>query len=106
MRREYGRRRAAIVAVLGDLPGPARLLGDTAGLHVVLELPPGTADQVAAVAGRRGVAVQTLAGYFAGRAAAHGLVLGYGGASVSQVSRACQVVRQIVAALPATAAGS
>jgi GntR family transcriptional regulator/MocR family aminotransferase len=106
MRREYGRRRAAIVAVLGDLPGPARLLGDTAGLHVVLELPPGTADQVAAIARRRGVAVQTLDRYFAGRPSAHGLVLGYGGASVSQVSRACQVLRQVVAALPAAAAGS
>jgi len=28
-------------------------------------------------------------------------VLGYGGASLSQVSRACQVLRQIVAELPA-----
>jgi GntR family transcriptional regulator/MocR family aminotransferase len=100
MRREYARRRAAIVAVLGDLPGPARLLGDTAGLHVVLELPPGTADQVAAAARRRGVAVQTLDRYFAGWPSTEGLVLGYGGASVSQVSRACQVLRQIVAALP------
>jgi GntR family transcriptional regulator/MocR family aminotransferase len=106
MRREYARRRAAIVAVLGDLPGPARLLGDTAGLHVVLELPPGTADQVAAAARRRGVAVQTLDRYFAGQPTAGGLVLGYGGASVSQVSRACQVLRQIVAALPDAAAGS
>ncbi len=100
MRREYARRRAAIIAVLGDLPGPARLLGDTAGLHVVLELPPGTADQVAAAARRCGVAVQTLDRYFAGPPSAEGLVLGYGGASVSQVSRACQVLRQIVAALP------
>jgi GntR family transcriptional regulator / MocR family aminotransferase len=105
MRREYARRRAAIVAVLSDLPGPARLLGDTAGLHVVLELPPGTADQVAAAARRRGVAVQTLHRYFAGPPSAEGLVLGYGGASVSQVSRACQVLRQIVAALPGTTAG-
>ena len=101
MRREYARRRSAIVAVLGDLPGPARLLGDTAGLHVVLRLPPGTADQVAARAGQRGVAVMTLERYFAGRPSADGLVLGYGGASVRQVTRACQVLRQIVAALPA-----
>jgi GntR family transcriptional regulator / MocR family aminotransferase len=100
MRREYARRRSAIVAVLGDLPGPARLLGDTAGLHVVLELPRGTADQVAAIARRRGIAVTTLERYFAGQPTADGLVLGYGGASVSQVSRACQVLRQIVATLP------
>jgi GntR family transcriptional regulator / MocR family aminotransferase len=102
MRREYARRRTAIVAALGGLPAPVRLLGDTAGLHVVLELPAGTADQVAAVAGRRGVAVSTMARYFAGQPSAEGLVLGYGGASLSQVSRACQVLRQIVSTLPAT----
>ena len=100
MRREYARRRSAIVAALGGLPGPARLLGDTAGLHVVLELPPGTAGQVAASARQRGVAVTTMARYFAGPPSAEGLVLGYGGASLSQVSRACQVLRQIVTRLP------
>jgi GntR family transcriptional regulator / MocR family aminotransferase len=106
MRREYARRRSAIVAALGDLPWPVRLLGDTAGLHVVLELPRGTAGQVAALAHRRGIAVMTLDRYFAGQPTADGLVLGYGGASVSQVSRACQVLRQIVATLPDPAAGS
>ena len=105
MRREYARRRAAIVAVLGDLPGPARLLGDTAGLHVVLELPSGTTGRVAAAARLRGVAVQTLDRYFAGPPSAEGLVLGYGGASASQVSHACQVLRQIVTALPDATVG-
>ena len=100
MRREYARRRTEIVAALGDLPAPVRLLGDTAGLHVVLELPPGTAGLVAAKAGQRGIAVTTMARYFAGKPSAEGLVLGYGGASLSQVSRACQVLRQIVTRLP------
>jgi len=63
---------------------------------------------VAASAGRRGVAVTTIARYFAGQPSADGLVLGYGGASLSQVGRACQVLRQIVAELspasPLTAA--
>ena len=86
-------------------PGLPACCGDTAGLHVVLELPPGTADQVAAAARRRGVAVQTLHRYFAGPPSAEGLVLGYGGASVSQVGRACQLLRQIVAALPGGTAG-
>jgi GntR family transcriptional regulator / MocR family aminotransferase len=109
MRREYGRRRAAIVAALGAVPGPglgpglARLLGEDAGLHVVLELPAGTADQVAAAALERGVAVMTLERYFAGQATRDGLVLGYGGASLSQVSRACQVLRDILARSPGTA---
>jgi GntR family transcriptional regulator/MocR family aminotransferase len=101
MRREYGRRRAAIVAALGAVPGPARLLGDTAGLHVVLELPEGTADQLAAAALERGVAAVTLQRYFAGQATRDGLMLGYGGASLSQVEDACKVLGELVAALPA-----
>ncbi|HLQ57520.1 MAG TPA: PLP-dependent aminotransferase family protein, partial [Streptosporangiaceae bacterium] len=105
MRREYARRRSEIVAALGDLPAPARLLGDTAGLHVVLELPAGTAGQVAATAWRHGVAVTTIARYFAGPPSADGLVLGYGGASLSQVSRACRILRQIVAMPRDRAAG-
>jgi GntR family transcriptional regulator / MocR family aminotransferase len=55
---------------------------------------------VAARARQRGVAVTTMARYFAGPPSAEGLVLGYGGASLSQVSRACQVLRQIVTRLP------
>ena len=106
MRREYGRRRAAIVAALGALAGPARLLGDTAGLHVVLELPVGTADQVAAAAVQRGVLVMTLERYFAGQATRDGLVLGYGGASLSQVSRACAVLRDLLASPPGSGAGT
>jgi GntR family transcriptional regulator / MocR family aminotransferase len=106
MRREYSRRREVIVAALGAAPGPARLLGDTAGLHVVLELPAGTADQVAAAALDQGVAVLTLQRYFAGRAARDGLVLGYGGASLSQVSQACDVLRELLAARPGPGTGT
>jgi GntR family transcriptional regulator / MocR family aminotransferase len=106
MRREYARRRAVIVTALGAGQGPGRLLGDTAGLHVVLELPGGTADQVAAAALERGVAVMTLQRYFAGRQTRHGLVLGYGGASLGQVSRACEVLRELLAALPGGSAGA
>ena len=83
--------------------GLARLLGEDAGLHVVLELPAGTADQVAAAALERGVAVMTLERYFAGQATRDGLVLGYGSATLCQVSRACQVLRDILARLPGTA---
>ncbi len=104
MRREYGRRRAVIVAALASAAGPARLLGDTAGLHVVLELPAGTADQVAAAALDRGIAVMTLERYFAGQASRHGLVLGYGGATLGQVSRACEVLSALLPG-PGTGAG-
>jgi GntR family transcriptional regulator / MocR family aminotransferase len=71
---------------------------------VVLELPAGTADRVASDALERGIAVMTLERYYAGQATRHGLVLGYGGASLRQVSRACDVLRELLAALPGAGA--
>jgi GntR family transcriptional regulator/MocR family aminotransferase len=101
MRREYARRRDAIVSALGDPAVPATLLGDTAGLHVVLELHRGSGDAVAAAARERGVAVQTLRRYFAGRPTSDGLVLGYGGLSLSEVAAGAAVLREILLKLPA-----
>jgi len=95
MRHDYARRRAAMVSLLG---GSARLRGDTAGMHMFLELPCGVDDAVATEAQARGVAVMTLRRYFSGSPARHGLVLGYGAASLSEVTRACQVLAEILAA--------
>jgi GntR family transcriptional regulator/MocR family aminotransferase len=95
MRHEYARRRAVLVAALGS-----RLTGDTAGMHMVLELPPGTAAALVAAARERGVEVATLDRYFAGPPAREGLVLGYGAADLAAVSRGGKVIAEIVAALP------
>ena len=99
MSREYARRRAAIVAALGGLPAPARLLGGTAGLHVVLELPPGSAAPVAAAAAARGIRVDTLDHYFAGPPAVEGLVLGYGGVTLRQAETACRALCEVVTSI-------
>jgi GntR family transcriptional regulator/MocR family aminotransferase len=95
MRLEYARRRAALVGGLGE--GAFRLLGDTAGMHVVLELPPGTsAPDVASDALRRGVSVATLDRYFAGPVTVDGLILGYGATSLPQVRKAAAVLREVL----------
>ena len=89
MRLEYARRRAALVDGLtraagagdgrGGRPVPFRLLGDTAGMHVVLELPAGyPAARLVDAAADRGVAVYPLDRYFAGPPTMSGLILGYG----------------------------
>jgi GntR family transcriptional regulator / MocR family aminotransferase len=98
MRHEYARRRGAITRVLAGLPAPARLLGDTAGMHVVLELPAAAAATAAAAARRRGLAVFTLDRYFSAAAAPslHGLVLGYGAATLPAVTRGCEILREII----------
>ena len=70
-------------------PGMARLLGDTAGMHVVLELPAGLpAERAVAAAASRGVALFTLDRFFAGPPALNGLIIGYGAAPLTQVRRA------------------
>src|SRR5487761_1145524 len=100
-RREYARRRDAIVSIVADPVVPATLRGDTAGLHVVLELHRGSEETVAAAARARGVVVHTLRRYFAGPATVQGLVLGYGGLPFGQVAAAAAVLRDVLAALPA-----
>jgi GntR family transcriptional regulator/MocR family aminotransferase len=101
MRREYARRRDAIVSILGDPAVPARLLGDTAGLHVVLELRGGHEDLVAAAALERGVAVHTLRRYFGGTPTVQGLVLGYGSLPRARVAAAATVLRDVLLGLSA-----
>ena len=97
MRLEYARRRAAVVEALRDTSG--RLLGDTAGLHVVLELPDsGTAERVRAAAARQRVIVHDLGQYYAGQPGVHGLAIGYGSASLPEVRRAVTVLRGLLLA--------
>jgi GntR family transcriptional regulator/MocR family aminotransferase len=111
MRLEYARRRAALVDGLtrtdrdaaGGHPArvPFRLLGDTAGLHVVLELPDGyPAARLVDAAAARGVAVYSLDKYFAGPPSMGGLILGYGTATLPQVRRAAAELAQLLTSLP------
>jgi GntR family transcriptional regulator/MocR family aminotransferase len=111
MRLEYARRRAALVEGLThagpDAVGasgdrvPFRLLGDTAGMHVVLELPDGyPAARLVAAAAERGVAVYSLDRYFAGPPAMSALILGYGTATLSQVRRAAAALAPLLTRLP------
>jgi GntR family transcriptional regulator/MocR family aminotransferase len=98
MRHIYGRRRAAMVAALrGKTAG--QLLGDQAGMHMVLEIPQ-DAETVAAAAKQRGVAVATLDRYFAGPVTRNGLVLGYGCASVPEVTKGCHALAEILGYRP------
>jgi GntR family transcriptional regulator / MocR family aminotransferase len=119
MRLEYARRRAALVdgltrqdrdaaAAAADADRhlaparvPFRLLGDTAGLHVVLELPSGyPAARLVDAAAARGVVVYPLDKYFAGPPVMSGLILGYGTATLPQVRRAAAELAQLLTSLP------
>jgi GntR family transcriptional regulator / MocR family aminotransferase len=99
MRLEYGRRRAALVdglaragrdtAAAGHNRPPFRLLGDTAGMHVVLELPDDfPVGRLIDAAAERGVTVYPLDRYYAGQPTMNGLIIGYGTATLPQLRRA------------------
>jgi len=94
MRHEYARRRSAACAALRG-PTAARVVGDEAGLHLVLltDREPGA---IAAAAADQGVLVGTLDRYFAGEVTASGLVLGYGGASLPDVQQGCAILAAII----------
>jgi GntR family transcriptional regulator / MocR family aminotransferase len=96
MRLEYARRRAVLVQTLAW-----PLLGDTAGLHVVLELPAShPADQVAAAAAARGVAIHSVNRYYAGPPTLNALIIGYGATPVTKLRRAAAELRTILPARP------
>ncbi len=93
MRLEYARRRAVVVEVLG---GVCRLRGDTAGLHVLAELPPGTAPEIALRAAERGVLLDTVERHHFGAERLHGLVIGYSSASLTDVRRGCRILAELI----------
>ncbi|MEZ0075655.1 PLP-dependent aminotransferase family protein [Planotetraspora sp. GP83] len=94
MRLEYARRRAAIVDALGPL-GPL-IRGDTAGLHVMIELPAEVVPGLVKRAEERGVLFDTTARHHHGPPRVHGIVLGYGSASLADVKRGCAVIRELL----------
>ncbi|WP_435827201.1 PLP-dependent aminotransferase family protein [Nonomuraea dietziae] len=94
MRLEYARRRAAVVEILGPV---CRLRGDTAGLHVLAELPPSVVEWIVGAAASRGVLLDTTARHHHADSHVHGLVIGYGSASLPEVRRGCQILAELVA---------
>ncbi|MED7930282.1 PLP-dependent aminotransferase family protein [Nonomuraea sp. LP-02] len=101
MRLEYARRRAVVVELLGPV---CRLRGDTAGLHVLAELPAAVVPVVVERARERGVLLDATGRHHHGRERLHGLVIGYGSASLADVRRGCRIlaaiIREAVAAAP------
>ncbi|WP_434595420.1 PLP-dependent aminotransferase family protein [Streptomyces sp. A5-4] len=83
MRLRYRRRRDQLVAALAERAPDVRVTGIAAGLHAVLELPPGTEDSVVRAAAWQGLAVYGLGRHTHPSASAaarrrDALVVGYG----------------------------
>ncbi|MGJ6960458.1 PLP-dependent aminotransferase family protein [Streptosporangium sp. G11] len=91
MRLEYARRRAVVVDILGS-----RVTGDTAGLHVMVELPEHAVAPLVEAAHARGVLLDSMARHYYGPRLRHGLVIGYGSASRADVRRGVSVVAELI----------
>ena len=83
------RRRVLVDAIRRELGETVGILGDRAGLHLVLTLPPKTDDHVLALrAAQQGLSVIPLSSCYAGRHRQPGLVLGFGGATRGEIATA------------------
>ena len=91
MRREYARRRALLVEYLGS-----HLVGDTAGLHVLLPLPEEAVTPVIEDAAAEGILVEDTRRASHAEPRVHGLVIGYGAAGRTDLRRACEVLARAV----------
>jgi GntR family transcriptional regulator/MocR family aminotransferase len=94
MRLLYRERRTALVAALREeLGSECEVLGEQAGLHLVLGLPHVKRDrEVAERAGVLGIRAMPLSGTYAGRARRQGLVLGYSAVPARQMREAVRVL--------------
>jgi GntR family transcriptional regulator/MocR family aminotransferase len=95
----YRRRREQLAAALRQQAPAARMTGVAAGLHAVVELPPGaTEDEVIAAGAARGLALSGLGEYAADRARrAPALVVGFAAppahSLTTAIARLCAVLR-------------
>lgn len=103
-RREYRRRRDALVTALSAALPDAEVLGIAGGLQLTLRLPPGTdAEQAAALASHSGVRVRPLSHYTrAPSPPMPALVLGYGRLSLPKVPAVVATLAQAVNAASRT----
>jgi GntR family transcriptional regulator/MocR family aminotransferase len=91
MRREYRRRRALVLELLGDLPD-SHVKAMDGGLHAVVESEIGEAELLGRIRDG-GVVVAGLADYWSRPAnGAGGIVLGYGGVPVDELRAGLAVI--------------
>ncbi len=101
MRRRYRERRSALVdAVRTMLGAEFEILGEQAGMHLVVALPPGLKDRdVARAAALVELWTMPLSWCYAGRASRQGLVLGYGGSTVAEIRAGVRRLTEVIHSL-------
>jgi GntR family transcriptional regulator / MocR family aminotransferase len=100
MRQLYGERRAALVASLRKEFGSSlEILGDEAGMYLVILLPRGLLDrEVALRAARERLWVQPLSPFYSGKAKLQGLVLGFGSTPAADMADSVRRLKNVLRA--------
>ncbi|WP_166350687.1 PLP-dependent aminotransferase family protein [Phytoactinopolyspora limicola] len=98
LRLAYRRRRDRLVATMEQMASPPRVTGIAAGLHALVELPPGVDEaETVARAARHGLAIDGLTTYTApGHTRAPALVVGYSTPPESMFGTALATLRSVV----------
>jgi GntR family transcriptional regulator/MocR family aminotransferase len=100
MRALYAERRRALVTALArELGDRATVVGEPAGMHLVVLLSPDADDaEVARRAARRGISAAPLSACYATRARRPGLVLGFGSTRPREMAEAVRTLAAVVRA--------
>ena len=104
MRRLYAARQEALIAAAErHLSGFLRLSPDEAGLHLVARLTPELAARMsdveaAARAGKAGLVVRPLSGFYRGPGVEQGLLLGYAGVPVAEIEAGARTLGEVLRA--------
>ncbi|MEJ7601195.1 MAG: PLP-dependent aminotransferase family protein [Kofleriaceae bacterium] len=98
MRGVYAERRRVLVrAIERELGDTVQVIGDRAGMHVVITLPPEIRDRDVAIrAAARGISVIPLSSCYATARPRSGLLLGYGATPVSRIPEAMTELRRAI----------
>src|SRR5260370_35571080 len=107
MRPIYAERRCVLIAELErQLGDNLTIMGDQAGMHMAIFLPPGRDDRkIAATAARQSLWLSALSSSYAERGPRHGFVLGFGNAKAREIPKAVRHLKKLTNKLTKTAAG-
>lgn len=100
MRRLYGEKRALLSKLLAPINHLAQIRGLEAGLHAYLELHSGLdPKEIGQEAAKRGVIIPTLGPFYLGVPNRNGLLLGYGGLALNEISQGATILAEVIASV-------
>lgn len=100
MRGLYAKKRALLSEVLAPINHLSQVHGLEAGLHIYLELHDKLdLKSIVEEAAKQGVILSTLDPFYLGKPHRHGLLLGYGGLTLAEISQGVTILADVLASV-------